>query len=164
MTVPEFPNFFMLYGPNTNLVINGSIIVMVECQVRYIVESLGQLVRGRHRTMSCRPEVHDVYNAEIEAGNEQMAWGVADVPSWYRNERGRVTQNWPFDLLDYWRAHQPAHTGRLRADVGRPCPVRSSMTSSDSYPRTSPTPRPTTWLRAPCSDRSMATRYRRISR
>jgi 4-hydroxyacetophenone monooxygenase len=108
MTVPEFPNLFMLYGPNTNLVINGSIIVMVECQVRYIVESLGQLLRSGHRTMSCRPEVHDTYNVEIDAGNKQMVWGVTDVPSWYRNERGRIAQNWPFALLDYWeRTRQP---------------------------------------------------------
>ncbi len=52
ITVPDFPNFFMLYGPNTNLVINGSILVMVECQVRYIVEGLGRLL--------ARGEAHDV--------------------------------------------------------------------------------------------------------
>jgi 4-hydroxyacetophenone monooxygenase len=109
MTVPEFPNFFMLYGPNTNLVINGSIIVMVECQVRYIVESIGQLLRAGRRTMSCRAEVHDAYNVEIDAGNKQMVWGVSDVPSWYRNARGRIAQNWPFGLLDYWeRTRQPS--------------------------------------------------------
>jgi 4-hydroxyacetophenone monooxygenase len=103
VTVPKFPNFFMLYGPNTNLVINGSIIVMVECQVRYIVESIGQLLGGGYRTMSCRQVVHDEYNKEIEAGNGCMAWGVSDVPSWYRNANGRVTQNWPFDLHTYWQ-------------------------------------------------------------
>ncbi|HVB92471.1 MAG TPA: NAD(P)/FAD-dependent oxidoreductase [Acidimicrobiales bacterium] len=102
MTVPKFPNFFMLYGPNTNLVINGSIIVMVECQVRYVVEALGKLLRSGNRTMSCRSEVHDRYGAEMEAGNALMAWGVADVPTWYRNANGRVTQNWPFDLHSYW--------------------------------------------------------------
>jgi 4-hydroxyacetophenone monooxygenase len=108
LTVPDFPNLFMLYGPNTNLVINGSIIVMVECQVRYIVEALGQLLRSGRRTLTCRSDVHDRYNAEIDAGNQQMVWGVADVPSWYRNGRGRVTQNWPFGLLDYWeRTRQP---------------------------------------------------------
>jgi len=108
ITVPKFPNFFMLYGPNTNLVINGSIIVMVECQVRYIVEALGQLLRGGHRTMSCRAEVHEAYSAEMESGNALMAWGVADVPTWYRNAKGRVTQNWPFDLHLYWeRTRQP---------------------------------------------------------
>jgi 4-hydroxyacetophenone monooxygenase len=109
MTVPGFPNLFLLYGPNTNLVINGSIIVMVECQVRYIVEAVGQLIGRGKRAMSCRPEVHDAYNAEIDAGNLQMVWGVADVPSWYRNGRGRITQNWPFGLLDYWeRTRQPS--------------------------------------------------------
>jgi 4-hydroxyacetophenone monooxygenase len=100
--VPEFPNFFMLYGPNTNLVINGSILVMVECQVRYIVESLGRLLREGKRTMSCRRPVHEAYADEMQQGNARMVWGVADVPTWYRNQHGRVTQNWPFDLHTYW--------------------------------------------------------------
>jgi len=108
ITVPGFPNFFMLYGPNTNLVINGSILVMVECQVRYTVEAIGRLLRSGHRTMSCRRDVHERYGAEIDEGNAQMVWGVADVPSWYRNDRGKVTQNWPFDLHAYWeRTRQP---------------------------------------------------------
>jgi 4-hydroxyacetophenone monooxygenase len=102
ITVPEFPNFFMLYGPNTNLVINGSILVMVECQVRYIVESLGRLLREGKRTMSCRRPVHEAYADEMQQGNARMVWGVADVPTWYRNRHGRVTQNWPFDLHSYW--------------------------------------------------------------
>jgi 4-hydroxyacetophenone monooxygenase len=102
ITVPGFPNFFMLYGPNTNLVINGSILIMVECQVRYAVESIGRLLRGGHRSMSCRREVHEHYADEMEEGNAKMVWGVADVPTWYRNKNGRVTQNWPFDLHTYW--------------------------------------------------------------
>ena len=102
LTVPGFPNFFLLYGPNTNLVINGSIIVMVECQVRYLVEWIGALLKAGHRAMTCRRVVHDRYAEEMEAGNARMAWGVADVPTWYRNANGRVTQNWPFDLHSYW--------------------------------------------------------------
>ncbi len=102
ITVPGFPNFFMLYGPNTNLVINGSILVMVECQVRYAVEAIGCLLRDGHRTMSCRRDVHEHYGREMEDGNARMVWGVANVPTWYRNAHGRVTQNWPFDLHSYW--------------------------------------------------------------
>ncbi len=102
ITVPGFPNFFMLYGPNTNLVINGSILIMVECQVRYAVESIGRLLREGHRSMSCRRDVHERYGREMEEGNAKMVWGVADVPTWYRNKHGRVTQNWPFDLHTYW--------------------------------------------------------------
>jgi 4-hydroxyacetophenone monooxygenase len=108
ITVPGFPNFFMLYGPNTNLVINGSILVMVECQVRYIVEALGLMRAAGRKAMSLRREVHERYGAEMEEGNSNMVWGVAHVPTWYRNARGRVTQNWPFDLLTYWdRTRQP---------------------------------------------------------
>ncbi len=102
ITVPGFPNFFMLYGPNTNLVINGSILIMVECQVRYAVEAIGRLLRSGHRTMACRRDVHERYGREMEQGNATMVWGVADVPTWYRNAHGRVTQNWPFDLHTYW--------------------------------------------------------------
>jgi len=108
VTVPGFPNFFMLYGPNTNLVINGSILVMVECQVHYAVEAIGRLLRTGHRTMSCRRDVHERYGREMETGNAKMVWGVADVPTWYRNAHGRVTQNWPFDLHSYWaRTREP---------------------------------------------------------
>jgi 4-hydroxyacetophenone monooxygenase len=102
ITVPGFPNFFMLYGPNTNLVINGSILIMVECQVRYAVEAIGALLREGHRSMSCRRDVHERYGREMEEANAKMVWGVADVPTWYRNKHGRVTQNWPLDLHTYW--------------------------------------------------------------
>src|SRR5690606_23332054 len=40
ITVPGFPNFFMLYGPNTNIVVNGSIIYFSECEVQYILGCL----------------------------------------------------------------------------------------------------------------------------
>ena len=86
ITVPGFPNFFLLYGPNTNLVINGSILIMVECQVRYAVEAIGRLLRSGHRSMSCRRVcLRSLRTREMEVGNAAMVWGVADVPTWYRN-------------------------------------------------------------------------------
>jgi 4-hydroxyacetophenone monooxygenase len=38
----------------------------------------------------------------IDAGNLNMAWGAPNVNSWYKNEKGRVTQNWPFSLREFW--------------------------------------------------------------
>ena len=124
MTVPGFPNFFLLYGPNTNLVINGSILIMVECQVRYAVEAIGQMLHQGYRTMSCRRDVHERYGLEMEEGNARMVWGVADVPTWYRNARGRVTQNWPFDLHTYSGPYAPARLGRLRSALTSAVPSR----------------------------------------
>ena len=80
MTVPGFPNFFMLYGPNTNLVINGSILIMVECQVRYVVEAIGRPLRAGHRTMSCRRDVHEDYSRDMEEGNAQNGLGRGGRP------------------------------------------------------------------------------------
>ncbi len=103
ITVPGFPNLFLMYGPNTNIVINGSITYFSECEATYITESIRLLLDQGVRAMDCRPEVHDQYNVEIDAGNQARAWGVSTVNTWYRNERGRVAQNWPFNLVRYWR-------------------------------------------------------------
>jgi 4-hydroxyacetophenone monooxygenase len=102
VTVPGFPNLFLLYGPNTNIVINGSIIYFSELEVWYLLEALRLLVEGGHRWLDVRPEVHDAFNAEVDEGNRQMVWGAAEVNSWYKNASGRVAQNWPFSLLEYW--------------------------------------------------------------
>jgi 4-hydroxyacetophenone monooxygenase len=103
ITVPHFPNLFLMYGPNTNIVINGSITYFSECEAQFIVESIGMLQRRGLRAMEPKVEVHDAYNASIDDGNRQMAWGVSDVNTWYRNAKGRIAQNWPFDLVRYWR-------------------------------------------------------------
>ena len=104
MTVPGFPNLFLLYGPNTNIVINGSITYFSECEVHYILGCLKLLLRdGGRRALDVRPAVHDAYNRRIDEGNRNMAWGASTVNTWYKNAKGRVTQNWPFSLLDFWR-------------------------------------------------------------
>jgi 4-hydroxyacetophenone monooxygenase len=103
ITVPHFPNLFLMYGPNTNIVINGSITYFSECEAQFIVESLGMLLRLGLRAMEPKGELHDAYNVLIDEGNQQMAWGVSDVNTWYRNAKGRIAQNWPFDLVRYWR-------------------------------------------------------------
>lgn len=102
ITVPNFPNFFVLYGPNTNIVVNGSIIYFSECEVQYVMGCLRMLIEGGQGAMDVRKDVHDAYNERIDAGNLQMAWGVATVNSWYKNEKGRVAQNWPGNLIEYW--------------------------------------------------------------
>jgi 4-hydroxyacetophenone monooxygenase len=103
IVVPNFPNFFCLYGPNTNIVVNGSIVYFSECEVHYVVESIRMLLERGVAAMDPRKDVHDAYNEWIDAGNRQMAWGVSKVNSWYKNEYGRVAQNWPFTLLEYWQ-------------------------------------------------------------
>ena len=103
VAIPHFPNFFCLYGPNTNIVINGSIIYFSECGVRYVLGLLKLLLAEGAKAVDVQPEVHDRFNEAVDAENRRMAWGWSSVNSWYKNDKGRVAQNWPFTLLDYWQ-------------------------------------------------------------
>ena len=102
IVMPGYPNLFCLYGPNTNIVVTGSTIFFSECGVCYIMGCLKLLLEHEHTSLECRQDVHDAYNELIDEGNLQVAWGASNVRSWYKNKAGRVTQNWPFKLLEYW--------------------------------------------------------------
>jgi 4-hydroxyacetophenone monooxygenase len=104
ITVPGFPNLFMMYGPNTNIVVNGSIIFFSECEIRYTVGCIGLLLRSGDAALEPKEDVHDTFNRKVDEGNCAMAWGVPQVSSWYKSASGRVSQNWPFALVDYWEA------------------------------------------------------------
>jgi 4-hydroxyacetophenone monooxygenase len=102
ITVPEFPNFFCLYGPGTNLAHAGSIIFHSECQVRYAVACLAALLRGGFAAIECRQDVHDAYAARFDARHAQMVWSHPGMNSWYKNAHGRVLTTSPWRLVDYW--------------------------------------------------------------
>jgi 4-hydroxyacetophenone monooxygenase len=102
MTAPGFPNLFIIYGPNTNIVINGSIVFFSECSVRYVAGCIKLLAQTGARAMEVRRDVHDAFNVKVDKANALMAWGSPHVTSWYKNATGRVSQNWPFPIVEYW--------------------------------------------------------------
>jgi cation diffusion facilitator CzcD-associated flavoprotein CzcO len=101
LMVAGFPNFFMLYGPNTNLGHN-SILFMLECQARYIVQCLAEMDRRDADAMDVRPEVMNAYNDRIQAELGETVWARV-TRSWYQDARGRIVNNWPGSTLRYWR-------------------------------------------------------------
>lgn len=103
ITIPGFPNLFCCYGPNTNIVVNGSIIFFSECEIRYVLGCLAMLMQSDHAAMEVKRDVHDAFNKVIDTGNKNMAWGQSSVNTWYKNQNGRITQNWPFTLLRFWQ-------------------------------------------------------------
>jgi 4-hydroxyacetophenone monooxygenase len=102
MTAPNYPNLFVLYGPNTNLAHGGSIIFHTECQVRYIMQALREMIERDLPALEVRAEVHDRYNEQLEEKAREMVWTHPGVKSWYKNDRNRLTVTSPWRLLDYW--------------------------------------------------------------
>jgi len=103
VVVADFPNFYCLYGPNSNIVVGSSIIFFVECQLRYVMGCLKLQLEHGYRTIECKKEVMASYNERIDALNRQRAWGDPSVNSWYKNSAGRVTQNWPGTHGEWWQ-------------------------------------------------------------
>lgn len=103
ITAPEFPNFFMMYGPNTNIGHGGSALFLAECQTRYFMGLIQALRTQPIRSVECRQEVHDHYNQEIDRLLGQLSWSHPSVSTWYKNAKGRIVTNQPWSLLDYWR-------------------------------------------------------------
>jgi len=100
-TTSGFPNLFMLYGPNTNLGHN-SIIFMIEQQLRYIVGLLKKMRKLGLVALEPRPEAQASYNEWVQEQMKKRVW-VADCSSWYKNDSGKVVNNWPTSTVKYWR-------------------------------------------------------------
>lgn len=93
ITMPHFPNLFMLYGPNTNLGHN-SIIFMIECQVNYIIDALKTMRANHASVIDLKPEKMDDFADYLKARLDTSVWSK-ECDSWYKNEAGKITNNWP---------------------------------------------------------------------
>jgi len=100
LTVPGFPNLFLMYGPNTNLGHN-SILFMIECQTAYILDCLRQMRSLDLRYIDVRSDVSDGFNAELQAKLAGSVWAQTDH-SWYKTADGKITNNWSGPTLTYW--------------------------------------------------------------
>lgn len=100
ITVAGFPNMFLLYGPNTNLGHN-SIIFMIECQVRHIIQCMATLRRRGQRSIEVRADVQRRYNEDLQEALGRSVWS-GDCDSWYKNDAGRITNNWASFAAGYW--------------------------------------------------------------
>ena len=102
INVPDYPNLFCLYGPNTNIVHGGSIIFGTECEVHYVMQCLALMLEQRVPAIEVRAEVTEAYNAEVQAISARLAWGHSGVQSWYKNAQGVVVNNSPFPNQKFW--------------------------------------------------------------
>lgn len=100
--VPDFPNFFCLYGPNTQAGHGGSLIFYMEMQMHYVMSLVRPIAAGAAGAVEVRPEVYDRWGTEVDAAHERMIWTHEGMDTYYRNPRGRVVVINPFRVIDYW--------------------------------------------------------------
>lgn len=98
MSVPGFPNFFILYGPNTNLG-HSSIIFMLESQFAHVLRVLTEAKRTGSSRAEVLAEAHGRFSTTIHKRLAGTVW--AACRSWYVDETGRNTVNWPGFTFSY---------------------------------------------------------------
>jgi cation diffusion facilitator CzcD-associated flavoprotein CzcO len=103
ITVPRFPNLFLMYGPNTNTS-GGSIIFYLEAQAGYLRQALQWVQHNGAAAIEVRPEVEAAGDRALQARFAGTAWTRCD--SWYRDGTGRIVANWPGYMREYRKRTQ----------------------------------------------------------
>ncbi|MEY9776665.1 flavin-containing monooxygenase [Arthrobacter sp. MW3 TE3886] len=99
ITIDNFPNLFLVYGPNTNLNHN-SVVSMLEAQHRYISQAVEHIAADESRILEVDRGVLDMFNKRVQDELGQSAFS-SDCSSWYKNEEGRVINNWSGTVEEY---------------------------------------------------------------
>ncbi len=91
ITVPGFPNFFMLYGPGTN---GGEIVSMLEAQASYAVRVVKRMVRERVTAVDVRPRFEAAWYRWLQSRMEGTSWAVTN--NYFKSPTGKVVTQWPY--------------------------------------------------------------------
>ena len=101
ITVHQFPNLFLMYGPNTNLGHN-SIIIMAEAQASYIAQCVKALQDKQWKTMEVKAETMLSYHHSIQTRLKDMIWNTVE-DSWYKSANGNSPNNFPGRTMEYMK-------------------------------------------------------------
>jgi cation diffusion facilitator CzcD-associated flavoprotein CzcO len=101
LSVPGFPNLFLLYGPNTNGG-TGSVIFTIEAGVNHVIAALRELELARARAIEIRPPAAEAFDRELRTALQSTVWHTG-CTNWYLDENGNDPNQWPWRWSTYRR-------------------------------------------------------------
>jgi cation diffusion facilitator CzcD-associated flavoprotein CzcO len=101
ISVPGFPNMFLLYGPNTNGG-TGSVIYTIEAGINHVIAALGELERANARRIEVRRLTAESFNRQLRAALASTVWHTG-CTNWYVDENGNDPNQWPWLWSTYRR-------------------------------------------------------------
>jgi cation diffusion facilitator CzcD-associated flavoprotein CzcO len=94
--VDGFPNFFMIYGPNTN---GGFIISNLEWQARFAALEIRRLADRGLATVEVTPDAVARYNAWLKTRLAGTSFSAGN--NYFKSASGRITTQWPDNATQY---------------------------------------------------------------
>ena len=108
LSVPAFPNMFLLYGPNTNGG-TGSIIFTIEAGMQHVLAALDELQRTGTRRIEVRREVAEGFHRDVRAALPGTVW--MGCGNWYLDANGHSPNQWPWRWGEYVRRTRTLEPG-----------------------------------------------------
>ena len=117
LTVPDFPNLFLVYGPNTNGG-TGSVIYTIEAAINHVIAALRELDAAGATRIAVRRERAEEFDRQLRAALARTVWHTG-CTSWYLDENGNDPNQWPWLWSDYRRRTANISSGdyELQADL-----------------------------------------------
>jgi cation diffusion facilitator CzcD-associated flavoprotein CzcO len=116
MSVPGFPNMFLLYGPNTNGG-TGSVVYTIEAGMAHVTAALDELARADARRIEVRPEAAREFDRELRAALAETVWH-SGCTNWYVDENGNDPSQWPWLWSTYRRRTATLEPGAYELSAG----------------------------------------------
>jgi cation diffusion facilitator CzcD-associated flavoprotein CzcO len=96
ITVPGFPNFFMLYGPGTN---GGELVSMLESQAEYAVRAVKRMIRARVSAVEVKPRFDASWYRWLQSKMDGTSWTMTN--NYFASPTGKIVTQWPYSNLEY---------------------------------------------------------------
>ena len=98
--LPGFPNFWIVYGPNTNFGLN--VAPLHEIVISFALQCIERLILDDKRAIEVTEEAYWRYNEDVDRRNELMMWADRRASNYYRNKYGRSSTNCPLSGPETW--------------------------------------------------------------
>ncbi|OBK44700.1 flavin-containing monooxygenase [Mycobacterium kubicae] len=128
-TMTNFPNMFVLVGPNTGLG-HTSMVYMIESQLNYLIDALNVMQDRDLRTVEVKPEVLDAYHAELQDKLAGSVWMTGGCGSWYLDAHGNNTTLWPDFTFRFRRQTKRFDVGSYDTTAGPASPTPLAVAES----------------------------------
>lgn len=100
--MPGFPNFFTLFGPNSNALGGLGVYEAEEMVIRFAVQACEHLVIERRSAVEVSTDAYERFNAVLDQREATKIYADSRVTNYYRNSYGRSAVNAPFDIRETW--------------------------------------------------------------
>jgi 4-hydroxyacetophenone monooxygenase len=110
--LPGFPNFFMVYGPNTNPQGGLNVVDLEEIVTRFALECIRGLIEQQRSAVDVTLDAYWRYNNELDRLEATKTYKDPRSQNYYQNEHGRSAVNCPIDGRQMWNW--------LRSPISRP--------------------------------------------